>query len=78
VTCGCHSDRTAPFGVAGLGERRRLAGTSSRVGWSPSTTCDFSRHAGRNPAPLDPRKHRNNAMRCVLVGEEGDGEVMQL
>jgi hypothetical protein len=33
---------------------------------------------GRNPAPLDHRKHRNNAMRCVLVGEEGDGEVMQL
>ena len=27
---------------------------------------------------LDPRKHRNNAMRCVLVGEERDGEVMQL
>jgi hypothetical protein len=27
---------------------------------------------------LDPREHRNNAMRCVLVGEERDGEVMQL
>ena len=24
---GCHSDRGGPFGVAGLGERRRLAGT---------------------------------------------------
>jgi hypothetical protein len=24
------------------------------------------------------KKNRNNAMRCVLVGEEGDGEVMQL
>ncbi len=27
----------------------------------------------RNPAPLDPRKHRNNSMHCVLVGEERDG-----
>jgi hypothetical protein len=33
VRCVCHSDRTAAFWVAGLGERRRLAGTSSR---SPS------------------------------------------
>jgi len=24
------------------------------------------------------RKHRNNAMRCVLVGEERDGEVMRV
>jgi hypothetical protein len=33
------------------------------------------------PAQLvDPRKHHNNAMRCVLVGQEGDGKVtvMQL
>jgi hypothetical protein len=27
VGCECHSDRTAAIGVAGLGERRRLAGT---------------------------------------------------
>ncbi len=33
MRCGCQSNRTAPFGVAGLGERRRLAGTTSR---SPS------------------------------------------
>jgi hypothetical protein len=26
-----------------------------------------------NPAPRDPHKHRNNARRCVFVGEEGDG-----
>jgi hypothetical protein len=29
VGCGCHSGRTAPFWVAGLGECRRLAGTTS-------------------------------------------------
>ena len=63
------------FGEAGLGERRRLAGTSSR---SPSTTYVHSVCTGRHPASLDPRKHRTNTMRCVLVGEEGDGEVMQL
>ena len=27
---------------------------------------------------LDPREHRNNAMRCVLVGEERDGEGMRV
>jgi hypothetical protein len=34
----------------------------------------------RNTFPVDQRKskHRNNAMRCVCVGEERDGEVMQL
>jgi hypothetical protein len=35
VRCGCHSDKTAPLWVAALGQRRRLAGTTSR---SPSTT----------------------------------------
>ena len=72
--CGCHSDRSATFWVAGLGERRRLVGTTSR---SASTTYVHSVCTRRNPAPLDPRKSRNNVMRCVLVGEEGDGEVMQ-
>ena len=63
------------FWVAGLGERRRLAGTTSR---SSSTKYVHSVCTGRNPAPLDHRKHRNNAMRCVLVGEEGDGEGMRV
>jgi hypothetical protein len=44
-----------PFGVAGLGERRRLAGTSSRS--PPSSTYVPSPTTGRNPAPLDLRKH---------------------
>jgi hypothetical protein len=39
--CGCHSDRSGPFGVVGLGERRRLAGTTSR---SPSTAYAYSNH----------------------------------
>jgi hypothetical protein len=47
---GCHSDRTASFGVAGLGERRSLAGTTSTP---PSTTYVPSVHFGRNPAPLE-------------------------
>jgi hypothetical protein len=37
---------------------------------------NYRRGSLRNPASLDPRKHRNNAMRCVCVGEESDGEVM--
>ena len=41
-----------PFGVAGLGERRRLAGTSSRS--PPSSTYVPSPTTGRYPAPLDP------------------------
>jgi hypothetical protein len=59
VGCGCHSGRTSPFGVAGLRERRRLARNTSG---SPSTTCVPSDTFSRNPAPLDPRKHRNNAI----------------
>jgi hypothetical protein len=40
---------------------------------------DFlSNYNERNPAPLDPRKHRKIAFRCVCVGEDGDGEVVQL
>ena len=65
---------SATFWVAGLGERRRLSGTTSR---SASKTYFHSVCTRRNPAPLDPRKSSNNVMRCVLVGEEGDGEVMQ-
>ena len=38
---GSAGDRIAAFGVAGLGERRRLAGTASR---SPSTTYVHSNH----------------------------------
>jgi hypothetical protein len=72
VGCWGGSDMTAPFGVAGLGERCHLASTSSR---SPSTTYVPSQNIGRNPAPLDPRKHRKNAMRCVCVVEEGDGTL---
>jgi hypothetical protein len=49
VGCGCHSDKSVPFGVAGLGKRRRLAGTSNR---SPSTTYVHSVSTGHNPAPL--------------------------
>jgi hypothetical protein len=70
----CLSDRGGTFGVAGLGERRRLAGTTSR---SPSTTYVPSSYTGRNLASLDPRMHRINAMRCVCVVEEVDGKVMQ-
>jgi hypothetical protein len=44
VGCGCQSDGSGAFGVAGLGERRRLAGTTSR---STSTTYVHSAHFGR-------------------------------
>ena len=27
---------------------------------------------GRNPAPLDLRKHRRNATRCVCMSDNGD------
>jgi hypothetical protein len=39
----------------------------------------YNRYCSNNTttAPLDPRKHRNNAMRSVCVGEEVDVEVMQ-
>jgi hypothetical protein len=50
VVCGGAADRGGPFGVAGLGERHRLAGTTSS---SPSTPCVPSVHIGRNPASLD-------------------------
>jgi hypothetical protein len=43
--CGGGADRAAAFGVAGPGQRRRLAGTTSR---SPSTTHVPSNHFGRN------------------------------
>jgi hypothetical protein len=52
VRCGCHSDRTGAFWVAGLGERRRLAGTTSR---SASTTYVPSVCTGPNPVPCDHR-----------------------
>ena len=51
--------QSATFWVAGLGERRRLSGTTSR---SASTTYVHSVCIRRNPAPLDPRKSRNNVM----------------
>jgi len=40
----------AAFGVAGLGERRRLAGTTGR---SPSTRYVPSQNIGRNPTSLE-------------------------
>ena len=46
VGCGCHSDSSGTCGVAGLGERCRLAGNTSR---SPSTTYVLSNCNGRNP-----------------------------
>jgi len=44
-----------------------LAGTSSlyNIGFLET----HQRYTGRTPAPLDPRKHRNNAMRCVLLDD---------
>ena len=45
---------------------------------SPSTTYVPSNHIGYNPTLLDMRNHHSNAIRCVGVGEECDGEVMQL
>ena len=44
------ADKSATLWEAGLGERRRLAGTSSR---SPSWIYDGSVCTGRNPAPPD-------------------------
>ena len=44
------TDRSVPFGVAGLGEWHRLAGTTSR---SPSTTYVHLQKFGRNPASLE-------------------------
>jgi hypothetical protein len=69
-----YSDRTAPFGEAGLRERRRFAGTTSR---SPSTKYVRSRSTDPTRTRLV-TKHRNIAMRRVCVAEEVDGEVMQL
>jgi hypothetical protein len=55
-----------PVGVAGLGEWRRLADTTSR--WQGhSTTYVHSHTFGRNPAPLDPCKYRKNSVCLVRV-----------
>jgi hypothetical protein len=64
---------THPIGVARLEKR---ASGSPAVWQAPRAGHPLEHMTARDiPAPLDPRKHRNNAMRCVLVGEERDGEV---
>jgi hypothetical protein len=59
-----------------------LTGANGNIGntgpvWWLSSGVWVSHTSDSTPRPLDARKHRNNAMRCVCVGEEGDGEVMQ-
>ena len=58
-------------GVLLTSNKKAQEGGGERVEGKKAGTCSWC-------GKLDPRKHRNNAMRCVLVGEERDGEVMQL
>ena len=39
---------------------------------------EVKRREEKDQGEIVARKHRNIPMRCVLVGEEGDGEVMHL
>jgi len=77
VHSGCDADRGGTFGLAGLEERRRLAGTTSR---SPSTTYVPSPTVGHNPAPqscntspspTSPTQTQRMAMLRCLRGSSG-------
>jgi hypothetical protein len=69
VGWGVGADRRSEFGVAGLGERRRLAGTNSRVGQPLSDNiCSLSMFC--NPALLDDRW---NGTKKYGPGQRGTG-----
>ena len=66
--------------MTGVEERRSL----KKLGWHLHASHPRqhmfvpSNHIGYNPTLLDMRNHHSNAIRCVGVGEECDGKVMQL
>ena len=86
--CGGGADRGGPFGVAGLGERRRLAGTMCVIcggGYMRSlgerrrlagTTSVHSDHFCATPPAQAPQQCHALCLCGLCVGEEGEGEVM--
>ncbi len=73
MRCGCHSEDGA---VLGSGTRETPLGRHHEQ-VTLYKICSLGMYRTQT-RPADPCKHRNNAMRCVLVGEEGDGEEMRV